>query len=60
FKYALEKGYPMVKGCWWQDPDEVREIFQKNGFDIRNLEKEGLFHLHNFSASYEKNGIVGP
>lgn len=60
FQYALEHGKHMMKGCWWQDPDEIEEIYQTYGLDTKNLTKDGLFKIVDFTRQYKKYGINGP
>lgn len=60
FKHALKLGKNMMKGCWWQDPDEIEETYEKYGLDIKNLEKDRLFKIVDFTRLYKKYGISGP
>ncbi len=60
FKHALEHNKHMMKGCWWQDPDEIEEMYQFYGLDIKNLQKDGLFKIVDFNRLYRKYGISGP
>ncbi|MFZ7131740.1 MAG: helix-turn-helix domain-containing protein [Eubacteriales bacterium] len=60
FKHAMNQGKRMLKGCWWQDMDQIREKYNSNGIDIEYLESKGLFTLVDFDAQYKKYGINGP
>ena len=60
FQYALENGKHMMKGCWWQDPDELEEKYGAYGLDVKNLCRDGLLKIINFSWLYRKFGVSGP
>lgn len=60
FKHACRYNHPMLKGCWWQDIDEVREKYTTNGLDVDGLEKDGLIKFVDFNQSYRTRGIYGP
>ncbi|WP_026395863.1 MEDS domain-containing protein [Acetobacterium malicum] len=60
FQQAINRGNKMVKGCWWQDPDELREKYKTNGLDIEILEKENQLKIIDFNQSFKTKGISGP
>lgn len=60
FQYALEHDKHMMKGCWWQDPDEIEEIYKTYGLNIKDMQKDGLFKIVDFNRIYKKYGISGP
>jgi excisionase family DNA binding protein len=60
FKQALKEGGRMMKGCWWQDEDEVLEQYEEFGLEAAYLKKEGLLTLVNFNTLFKKDGIEGP
>lgn len=59
FQVALELRMPILKGCWWQHPDDVRQRYLEAGLPIEKLEREGKFALHNFWAAYHSGGSQG-
>jgi excisionase family DNA binding protein len=60
FKQALKEGARMMKGCWWQEEDEVIEQYEKLGLDAAYLKKEGFLNFVNFKKMFKKEGIEGP
>jgi excisionase family DNA binding protein len=60
FTYALACGKHLMKGCWWQDPDELRDEYEKYGLDIEDLERDGIFKVIDFNRLFNKYGISGP
>lgn len=60
FRHALDNGKLMMKGCWWQDPDEVEEKMTGYGLDIKNMCRDGLMKIVDFNRLYRKYGISGP
>jgi len=59
FKTALELRMPILKGCWWQKPDQVRQRYIEAGLPIEDLERQGRFALHNFWDAYSSGGAQG-
>ncbi len=56
FKLALERKLPLLKGCWWQHPDDVRQRYSEAGLPVTALEATGQLVIHNFSAAYRNGG----
>jgi excisionase family DNA binding protein len=59
FQVALEQEMPIFKGCWWQQPDEVRHRYVEAGLPVEKLEKQGRFVIHNFWGAYSRAGAQG-
>ena len=59
FKLALDLRMPIMKGCWWQQPDEVRRRYSEAGLPVDDLERQGKFALHNFWDAYHSGGAQG-
>ena len=49
-----------MKGCWWQDEDEVIEQYARLGLDAASLMRDGVLRVFNFSKLYKSEGIDGP
>lgn len=60
FRRALSEGAGIMKGCWWQETDKVCEQYERNGLDVKTLEKEGLLNVIDFQSLYRKEGVEGP
>ncbi len=60
FKQALKEDARIMKGCWWQDEDEVIDQYEALGLDAGSLKKDGILNLINFNKLYKKEGIDGP
>jgi len=56
---APRRGYRLLKGCWWQDPQAVRQDLVKAGLPISDLEAGGDLVILNLSNTYERFGPVG-
>lgn len=56
FKVALDLRMPIMKGCWWQQPDEVRQRYTDAGIPVDDLERQGRFAIHNFWDAYRSGG----
>jgi excisionase family DNA binding protein len=59
FKVAVDRNFPIMKGCWWQQPDVVRHRYKEAGLPIDDLERKGKFALHNFWDAYRAWGEDG-
>ena len=59
YKKALEEGAMLMKGCWWEDADEVVDRYARLGMDAELLIKDGIFSVFNMSGIYENEGIGG-
>jgi excisionase family DNA binding protein len=60
FKQALKEDARMMKGCWWQEEDELIEQYEQRGLDAAYLKKKGLLNFVNFNKLFKKDGIEGP
>lgn len=56
FKVAVRKGQRLLKGCWWQHPDDVRQRLTDAGLPIAELEKQGKFVAYDFWEAYRQGG----
>jgi excisionase family DNA binding protein len=59
FKTALDLGMPIMKGCWWQQPDVVRQRYSEAGIPVDVLERQGKFAIFNFWDAYHSRGAQG-
>ena len=60
FTRALSEGATLMKGCWWQDEDEVVEQYTRLGLDAASLIKDGILSVFDLSKLYKNEGIAGP
>ena len=60
FKMGLNDGARLMKGCWWQDTDEVIEQYTELGLDASSLIKDGILSVLNLGRLFKKEGIDGP
>jgi len=60
FKRGLAEGARLMKGCWWQDEDEVLDRYTQLGLDAAHLIRDGILSLFNLSKLYKNEGIEGP
>lgn len=37
---AVKRGYPILKACWWQNPNEVRRRLVEAGIPVADLERK--------------------
>lgn len=56
FALALEQGHRLFKGCWWQQPDDVRHHYHEAGLPVAALEARGDLVIHDFNAAYRRGG----
>jgi hypothetical protein len=49
----------LLKGCWWQNPDNVRRDLLKSGLPIADLETRGDLVILDLSKTYDHFGPVG-
>ncbi len=59
FKVALQRGYPILKPCWWQNVDEVRRRLEAAGIPVTDLEAAGRFVLWDLWTVYRDGGAQG-
>ena len=60
FKMGLEEGAMLMKGCWWQDEDEVVGQYARFGLDAASLIENGVMTIINFNKLYKNEGVDGP
>lgn len=56
FKLAVKRGHLLLKGCWWQHPDDVRHEYTRAGLPVEDLEARGDLVVYNFWDAYKKGG----
>ena len=59
FKKGLRGGQRLFKGCWWQDPKEVRRELSARELPVDELERQDLLVIADLADSYHKNGVKG-
>ncbi len=59
FRSAPRGRYRLLKGCWWQNPDDVRRDLLKSGLPIADLETRGDLVILDLSKTYDRFGPVG-
>ncbi len=59
FLSAPRGRYRLLKGCWWQDPEEVRRDLAKAGLPISEMEARGDLVVLDLSKTFEHFGPVG-
>ncbi len=56
----LREGLPLnvrlFKGCWWQQPDDVRTALASRGLDVEDLESRGKLVIANLQEVCERGG----
>lgn len=60
FKKGLSKGYRLFKGCWWQNPDDVRQELTQRGLPVEDLEAKNSLVIVDLLAQYNRFGKNGP
>ena len=60
FKKALEEGARLLKGCWWQNEEELLAQYEAGGLDTESLQKKGTLTVVDFNRLYRRDGIEGP
>lgn len=58
-KVGLERGYYLFKGCWWQNPDNVRSQLEEHGLNVKELESNRRLKIVDLRKEYQKNGVSG-
>lgn len=56
FRTAYRRGYPMLKACWWQQPDEVRQRLAEAGLPVAELESTGRLVVWDLWSVYRSGG----
>jgi len=60
FQRGLAEGARLMKGCWWQDADEVVDEYSRLGLDAASLVKDGILSIVDLSRLYRAEGVDGP
>ena len=60
FRKGLAEGAILMKGCWWQDKDEVVEQYMRLGFDAESLIRDKALNVIDLSKLYRDDGVDGP
>ncbi|WP_018085181.1 MEDS domain-containing protein [Desulfurispora thermophila] len=60
FKKGLSRGYRLFKGCWWQNPDDVRQELSIRGLPIEELEAKNSLTIVDLTSQYNRLGKNGP
>lgn len=60
FKKGLSRGYRLFKGCWWQQPDDVRQELSIRGLPIEELEAKNTLTIVDLTDKYNRSGKNGP
>ena len=60
FERAISEDAFVLKGCWWQDEDELGEQYRKHGFDLDAMKRDGVLEVVDFNRLYKKEGLDGP
>ena len=60
FRKGLEEGAMLMKGCWWQDEDEIIGQYAQFGLDAASLIRNGAMTVINLNKLYRDEGIDGP
>jgi len=56
FKAAPKDGWRLLKACWWQHPDDVRQYLAKGGFPVEEMEASGSFVMANLGKIFCSSG----
>lgn len=56
FRAALQRGYPILKACWWQNPNEVRRRLMEAGIPVAELERKGELVIWDLWTAYRNGG----
>lgn len=59
FRAAFERGYPLLKACWWQQPDDVRRRLGEAGLPVSELETAGRLVVWDLWSVYRQSGADG-
>ena len=60
FKKGLSKGNRLFKGCWWQNPDDVRQELSLRGLPVEELEGKNSLTIVDLTNQYNRLGKNGP
>jgi len=60
FRKGLGEGAVLMKGCWWQDEDDVIEQYTRLGLDAGSLIRDKALSIVNLSKLYKSEGVEGP
>jgi len=59
FQAAIKRGYPILKPCWWQNVDEVRQRLGAAGIPVADLEAAGRLVIWDLWSVYREGGTQG-
>src|SRR5205807_735166 len=59
FRAAHARRMPMLKVCWWQDPDDVRRRLRDVGIPVDDVESRGELVIRDAWPVYRQNGSDG-
>ena len=54
---GLTRNRRLLKACWWQAADEVREHLMDGGVDAEALEYAGRLEIHDLAAAFRSGGF---
>jgi len=58
FKAAPTDGRRLLKACWWQHPDDVRQYLAQGGFPIEEMEASGSFVIADLGKIFCSSGPI--
>jgi excisionase family DNA binding protein len=56
FKENADKGYLLFKACWWQSPEQVRNVLAGKGFPVVKYEASGEMILEDLAGICRTSG----
>lgn len=56
FKIGRQQSRHLLKGCWWQHPDDVRQRYADAGIPVEEWETEGWLFIEDFRSLYRARG----
>lgn len=57
---GINLGYRLFKGCWWQNPDDVRRELSSRGLPVQVLESRDALVIMDLQKLYWDHGLKGP
>ncbi len=60
FKRGLALNQRLFKGCWWQNPDDVRQELSTRGLPVDELEEKKMLAIVDLAKMYKTLGVQGP
>ncbi len=58
FKAAPKDGRQLLKACWWQHPDDVRQYLARGGIPVEAMEASGSFVIADLGKIFCGSGPV--